>query len=323
MPSIPYPTDAPNGGFSSTPPPNKERILKGVRDLPSLPEVVTQVVELLNKSSSSGAQIADLISYDPGLTSRILRMVNSSAYGIPRQVTSIQHSIAMLGYNAVRGLVLGASICQIFSPITSEVKGKGLCKNKQAFDLEEFWRHALMTAFFAKHLAEHFKLPKADDIFSAGMLHNIGVLVLHMQDPLSDTLVHNALAKKKIWRYAPVALPIEHSVLGFTHIDLGVELAQRWQLPEVMRAVMSRYNRPRITGDETDSAVFAVALAHYLLALVFQLDSDFDRISCDHLPDALCTFFRLELDEDVQSLCQHIAHLLEESEEIMRSLIGE
>jgi HD-like signal output (HDOD) protein len=322
MPSTPYPTDAPNSGFSPTPPPNKERILKGVRDIPALPEVVTQVVDLLNKASSSGSQIADLISYDPGLTSRILRMVNSSAYGIPRQVTSIQHSIAMLGYNAVRGLVLGASICQIFSPITANTKGKAVPKNKQGLDLEEFWRHALMTAFFAKRLAEHFKLPKADDIFSAGMLHNIGVLVLHTQDAISDTLVHNALEKKKLWRYAPQALPIEYSILGFTHVDLGVELAQRWQLPEVMLAVMSRYNRPRLTGNETDSAVFAVALAHHLLALVFQLDYDFDEISCDHLPNTLCTFFRLEADEDVQALCGHIAPLLEESEEIMRSLIG-
>ena len=130
MPSTPFSTGS-QIGFSPIPPPNKQRILKGVRDIPALPQVVTQVVELLNKSSSSSSQIADLISYDPGLTSRILRMVNSSAYGIPRQVSSIQHSIAMLGYNSVRGLVLGASICQIFSTPTSGAKGKSLSKNKQ------------------------------------------------------------------------------------------------------------------------------------------------------------------------------------------------
>ena len=321
MPSTPFSTGS-QIGFSPIPPPNKQRILKGVRDIPALPQVVTQVVELLNKSSSSSSQIADLISYDPGLTSRILRMVNSSAYGIPRQVSSIQHSIAMLGYNSVRGLVLGASICQIFSTPTSGAKGKSLSKNKQGLDLEGFWQHALMTAFFAKHLAEHFKLPEADDIFSAGMLHNIGVLVLHTQDAVSDSVLHNALAKKKIWRYAPQALPIEYSVLAFTHLDLGAELAQRWELPKVMQAVMSRYNRPVLTGDETDSAVFAIALAHYLLALVIQVDYDFTRINCDQLPEALCTFFRLETDEDVQALCEHIAPLLGESEEIMQSLIG-
>jgi HD-like signal output (HDOD) protein len=317
MPSTPSSTGS-QKNYSTTPPPNKQRILRGVRDIPALPQVVTQVVGLLNKPSSSSSQIADLISYDPGLTSRILRMINSSAYGIPRQVTSIQHSIAMLGYNAVRGLVLGASICQLFSSTTSDSKSK----KKQGLDLKGFWQHALLTAFFAKHLAEHFNLPEADDIFSAGMLHNIGILGLHTQDVVSDVVVHNALAKKKIWRYDPQALPIEYSVLAFTHVDLGSELAQRWQLPKIMQAVMSRYNRPVLTGDETDSAVFTVALAHYLLALVIQVDYHFEQIGCAQLPDALCTFFRLETNEDVQALCEHIAPLLGESEEIMQSLLG-
>ena len=319
MSSTPFPTGS-NTSYSNLTP-NKQRILKGMRDIPALPQVVTQVVELLNKSTSSSSQIADLISYDPGLTSRILRMVNSSAYGIPRQVTSIQHSIAMLGYNAVRGLVLGASICQLFSPSTVGTK-KNTHKKQQGLHLEEFWQHALIMAFFSKYLAEHYKIAEADDIFSAGMLHNIGILVLHTQDIVSDVVVHNALAKKKLWRYAPQALPIEYSVLAFTHVDLGTELAQRWQLPKMMQAVMSRYHKPMLTGDETDSAVFVVSLAHYLLALMLKVNNDVEQITCKQLPDYLCTFFRLETNKDVQALCKHITALEEDSEEIIQSLIG-
>jgi HD-like signal output (HDOD) protein len=297
-------------------------ILKSVRDIPALPQVVIQVVELLNKPNSNGLQIASLISYDPGLTSRILRMVNSSAYGIPRQVTSIQHSIAMLGYNVVRGLVLGASICQIFSSLHASGKTGQRMQIRQGLDLESFWRHALLMGFFSKHLADHFKLPEADDVFSAGMLHNIGILILYAQSPRYDIALHSVLKQRKAGRYGVKTLEIEQLVLGFTHLELGTELSQRWELPDLMHAVISRYASPRVTGEKTDAAVFVVALAHQLLSAMSEVQYHCEAITCKHLSPELLEYFQFKDDKSVQVLCDGISPLLVESREILKTLIG-
>src|SRR5437764_442296 len=88
-------------------------ILKRVGDLPALPDVVNKIVELLGKPDSSAAEVAKFISYDPGLTSKVLRMVNSAAYGFQRQISSVQHAIMILGFSTIRGLVLSASIFKL------------------------------------------------------------------------------------------------------------------------------------------------------------------------------------------------------------------
>ncbi len=310
-----------NTDDSRTPEQAKQRILRGMRDLPALPQVVNEVVSLLNTPQSSSSQIASLISYDPGLTSRILRMVNSSAYGIPRQVTSIQHSITMLGYNAVKGLVLGASICQIFSIQNQDTKNVARAYGDK-LDIQEFWQHALMVAFFAKLIADLYRLPNADDIFSAGMLHNVGILVLHVQDANIDKALHLQLKQKKVWRYSSQAIRLESAVLGFTHVELGKALAERWQLPDSMQAVIGRYFFPIEEGSPNDAAVFAVGLAHQLLSATHTHHSHILDVSCDDLSPELADYFSLETDEAVQELCGHIPFLIEESREIMASLLN-
>ncbi len=87
-----------------------ERIRLKVRDIPSLPEIVTKVMQLVQDPMSSAFQLGRVISHDPGLTSRVLRLVNSAYYGFPKQISSIQHAITILGFTTMRGLVLSSSI---------------------------------------------------------------------------------------------------------------------------------------------------------------------------------------------------------------------
>jgi HD-like signal output (HDOD) protein len=288
---------------------NAQRLLRGMKDLPSLPQVVTQVMGLLNKPNSTGGQIADLVRYDPGLSSRILRMVNSSAYGIPRQVTSVQHAIAMLGFRAVHGLVLSASVCQIL--------GRERAKSQYSLDVQAFWQHALMVSFLAKKIAILYRLPNEDEIFSAGMLHNIGVLAIYSQAPDLDKKLNQLLSAKGIDRFDPTALVLEDFVLGFNHTYLGSELTQRWNLPDLMREVIEHYHAPVDEGDNTNSAVFCVALAHYALAAYHKADGNLEAIDVSGLGSSLRQFFRLKQNEDLHNLCQLIPDLKDESAEIM------
>jgi HD-like signal output (HDOD) protein len=292
----------------------KARVLKGIRDIPSLPVVVNQVIQLLNTPNSSSAQIADLISYDPGLTSRILRMVNSSAYGIPRQLTNIQQSIALLGYGAVRGLVLGASVCKMI--------GKQGAASSGNLDVEEFWEHSLMTSFLARRIATLYQLPDADEIFSAAMLHNIGILLLYSQAPDIDKVLHSHLKKVQAWRYSPHAFQVEHQALGFTHMELGRELAERWQLPLMMQAVMGNYVSPVEDDEDYESAVFSVSLAHYVMAALNTHHGVVDAVSLEDIPLVARTYFSLETDEELQAISQYIEPLKAESAEIRAALLG-
>jgi HD-like signal output (HDOD) protein len=295
--------------YPATPNTNAQRLLRGMKDLPSLPQVVTQVMALLNKPNSTGGQIAELVCYDPGLSSRILRMVNSSAYGIPRQVTSVQHAIAMLGFRAVHGLVLSASVCQIL--------GRERAKSQYSLDVQAFWQHALMVSFLAKKIATLYRLPNEDEIFSAGMLHNIGVLAIYSQAPDLDKKLNVLLQTKGIERFDPATLVIEDYVLGFNHTYLGSELTQRWNLPELMRHVIEHYPSPTGEGNTTNSAVWCISLAHYLLAFYAKAHGDTDYIHASSLSTPLRQYFKLEEDVDLHALCEHIPSLKEESAEIM------
>jgi len=292
----------------------KARVLKGIRDIPALPVVVNQVIQLLNTSNSSSAQIADLISYDPGLTSRILRMVNSSAYGIPRQLTNIQQSIALLGYGALRGLVLGASVCTILGKQGSAKVGN--------LDVEAFWEHSLMTSFLARRIATLYELPDADEIFSAGMLHNIGILLLYSQVPDMDKVLHRGLKQGGIWRYSADAFIMEQQALGFTHVCLGTELAERWQLPLMMQAVMKNYVYPVENDEDYEAAVFSISLAHYVLAALKKRHDIIDDVMLEDLPLIARNYFSLETDEELQAICAHIEPLRAESAEIREALLG-
>lgn len=292
----------------------RDRILRGLKDIPAFPVVVNQVLEKLNSPNANGAQVAQLVSYDPGLTSRILRMVNSSAYGIPRQVTNIQHAIAMLGFSAVRGLVLGASLCTILT--------SGKVAYKHNLDVHAFWEHALMVAFLSRRIASLYQLPDTDEIFSAGLLHNIGMLVLFSQATELDRHIHATLSRKQIWRFSPLARRVERELLSFDHVSLSRELAKRWQLPYLMQAVMEGYAQPQENGEEYESAVFCVSLAHYALAAMNAVGGEVEAVALGHIPAGVAVYFSIETDGELRAICEHIAPLQAESAEIRQALLN-
>src|SRR3974377_2336816 len=141
--------------------------MRKVSTLATLPEVTVRIIKTVEDPRSSAAQLHAIIAHDPALVTRILKVVNSSFYGLPGQIASIERAIVLLGLNAVKNIAVAASLGQLF-------RGVKLCEGLTAKDL---WTHCISVATTARHLARELKLPIADEAFLAGMIHDIGILV--------------------------------------------------------------------------------------------------------------------------------------------------
>src|SRR5438270_11481500 len=143
-------------------------MIEKLQDIPTLPIVAMKVNELINDPTSSSSDIADVLKKDQVLTAKILRLVNSSYYAIPGGVADVQRALAFLGFNTLAQLVLGLSVFSFFTDFENE-----------EFSMMDFWRHAIATGVCSEILAKRLKMPKPEEAFTCGLLHDVGKLVLH------------------------------------------------------------------------------------------------------------------------------------------------
>lgn len=252
--------------MSNINPGSYEVILKRIRDIPSLPDVVTRILAVISKPTTPASEIARLISYDPGLTSKVLRMVNSAAYGFQRQISSIQHGIMILGFNNVRGLVLSASIFKLFEGHTHP---GGLNHN-------EFWEHSMSTAIASRILAKKLRVPDADDIFSAAMLHDIGKVVLDIYFQQDYQMVLGHASRSSLPMHGQPFYEMEQRLLGITHTSIGSFLATKWKLPVTFTEVIQFHHEPE-KAQNCQHLVYLVALANEMAVLYSKNEGNYQR----------------------------------------------
>jgi putative nucleotidyltransferase with HDIG domain len=209
-------------------------LLSKLQDIPTLPVVATAVNQLINDPNSSSSDIANLLKKDQVMTAKILRLVNSSYYSIPGGVTDVQRALAFLGFNTLAQLVLGLSVFSLFTK-----------KDNPNFSLMDFWKHALGTAVCAELLAKRLKIPRPEEAFTCGLLHDIGKLVLHEIDAPRLNQVVNIAAKKQC---SFVDVERELDIPG--HAYLGEIIATKWGLPQVIRLAI-RYHHFDVTNMES------------------------------------------------------------------------
>ncbi|HZV67596.1 MAG TPA: HDOD domain-containing protein, partial [Telluria sp.] len=183
-------------------------IVKNLEDLPSLPAVVMELLSSIDQEGVDISVLAKKVSHDQALTAKTLRLANSSLYGLQVKVTTIQQAITFLGFQTTRNLITAAAVTGCFA--------EGQCPG---FDDKAFWRHSIATAACAKVLARRMRFNQ-DYAFTAGLLHDIGRLVLVSSYP---ALYQQVLAYRDT-NDCPV-LEAERAVLGVDHVVAGVALA--------------------------------------------------------------------------------------------------
>lgn len=192
-----------------------DSLLKGVAALPSLPAIALRIIQEIKKDKSSLNDLADIISYDPALTAKILRIANSSFYSLPYKVDSIERAVHILGLEALKNIALSFAIV------------KGFKRNPvDEFDHELFWKRSITSAVSAEMIATKLNM-KREDTFVTPLLMDIGVLVTYLVRPDDYLRVIN---KKKATNMS--TSEAEVSVYGFDHQDVGSEILKKWGLPE-------------------------------------------------------------------------------------------
>jgi len=284
-----------------------ETLLRRVGDLPALPDMVNKIIAKLNRPNVPASDIARLISYDPGLTTKFLRIVNSAAYGFYSQISSVQHAIMILGFGMVRGVVLSASIFKMFEN-----------KTYAGLDPETFWRHSIGTAVASRLIANHRRIAYSDDAFSAGLLHNIGQMIMDYYFNQEYKLVLDQAKVEGIALYDSAFAELERQILGFDHTEVGQQLAQKWRLPNTFAEVIRFHHHPEEAKDAVD-LVYVVALASIFSTFIFFNYGVFNK---EAVPKVMFTHFNATPDspEVLEILYEKVVAEMEGIDDLLVSL---
>jgi HD-like signal output (HDOD) protein len=230
--------------------------IREISHIATLPEITMKIVELVENPKSTAQDLHKVISSDPALCSRILKVVNSSFYGLPGQIGSINRAIVMLGLNAVKNIAIAASLAKLF-------RGGDLTPGFSARDL---WTHSNATAVASKVIADTLRLGLSDEAFLAGLIHDIGIMLQMQFDRNRLIEVFQRVGADSKGIPAQNMLEIETAVFGATHQDFGVGLCEKWKFPKSFASVTGYHHRPMELAPENRTLAAIVYVADRLAA---------------------------------------------------------
>jgi HD-like signal output (HDOD) protein len=240
--------------------------------LPTAPKVVQELVASFDKASVSTEEIAKLVSLDPVLSAKLLRLANSAYYNLSRSIGTVEDAVMMLGFVAVRTLVISSGLVNGFKSVTG-------------LDLGQFWRYSMRTAVAAKWIAKKTR-DNGELAFTIGMMHAIGQLVIHASMP-DRAAALDAVAPPLDSR----RLAVEREALGFTYAAVGAELARRWQFPAVFSDAIAAFPNPLERGAVDRLA----AIVHVAAWRVRALDEPGGGQAAEDFPQEVCEVLGLDL----------------------------
>ncbi|MBU0983964.1 MAG: HDOD domain-containing protein [candidate division Zixibacteria bacterium] len=247
-----------------------KQVVSNIRNLPTPPIVFHQIQKVINDPKVSAGQIAKILSEDPAMSVKVLKLTNSAFYGLSREVESVKQAVVIVGLEAIKNLVLSASVLDMF-------KGDDFDQEFQ----EKFWRHSLAVGFCGRILARKVRsrgMIDPDSAFSGGLLHDIGKMVLccFLKDEFAQVTEEQSRDR------VSATYEIEERVLGYNHAQLGAILAGQWKLPERLTEAIAFHHQPQLTESEDPIAYF-IHVANYLAKKTFY-DKDDEYLINDMEP---------------------------------------
>ncbi|AXR06232.1 HDOD domain-containing protein [Salinimonas sediminis] len=209
-----------------------------------LPEAVTRLKECMDDHAASMDDVAEIISFDPGLTSQILKVANSALYRFPNAIETITKALQVIGTRSAYDLALAYGVTHAFGSMEANI-----------IDLDKFWEQSVSCGLLAKYFAEYKRQREPERLFVAGLLHNIGELVVVSTHPKEATrcLAFNS-------RVGPNDL--QRAVLGFTYAELSAELIKQWGIPATIHQPIRALHQP--LSSDLDASIMQLS---YTLAL--------------------------------------------------------
>lgn len=234
-----------------------EEFTRDIDHLVSLPSVGVRINEVVNDPNSTADDIGRLISQDPALAARVLRIANSPAYGLSTQITTIARAVSIVGTQFIRDLVLATSTISAFKDIPNEL-----------VSLENFWDHSLYCGIAARLLAEQRGMKHAETEFLAGLLHDIGQLVIFRKQPAE---ARRALLLSLEGPDDLALHKAEQAIFGFDHAQVGAELLRHWHFPPLLVTCVEKHHAPQeATQFQVEASLVHIANS---IATLAEIDS--------------------------------------------------
>ncbi|MDH5435518.1 MAG: HDOD domain-containing protein [Gammaproteobacteria bacterium] len=237
-----------------------KELVADVSDLVSLPDICVRVNEMVNDPDSSAADIGKIIAQEPGMMARLLRIANSPFYGFMQEITTVSRAISVIGTAQLRELILATSAIDTFENIPNYL-----------VNMKHFWTHSIYTGLCAKALADKTGSKNNESYFVAGLLHDIGQLVLFnkMPEESRDILIEIMEGSEGLQFHQE-----EKKVFGFDHAEVGAELLRNWKLPEVLCDSVKFHHQPlKAKSYSKEAALIHIANS---LGCLAELDSEND-----------------------------------------------
>jgi len=225
--------------------------LAEVDALPPVSEVFHKILELTSQENASRADLVRCISLDQAISAKVLQTINSAYFGMGQKVSSLDIAVGLLGNNNVRDIAI---ICSASASIRRSIVGYGMLA-------DQFWLHSVTTAFAARLIADKCDAEEREAAFAAGLLHDIGKVVM-------DHIIRDSQIKM-IWDDEKDIFPDYHSmeneIFGFDHCRIGYFISRNWNFPDNLTAVIAFHHEPELDSDHQELiriVSFANVLAH-------------------------------------------------------------
>jgi putative nucleotidyltransferase with HDIG domain len=256
--------------------------IREISHIATLPEITLKIVSIVEDPNSTAQDLHAVISKDPALCTRILKVVNSAFYGLPGQIGSINRAIVLLGLNAVKNIAIAASLSKMF-------KGGQLTPTFSAKDL---WTHSLSVGTATKLIAEAMKMGLVDEAFLTGLLHDVGLMVEMQWDrnKLSEVLDKTSKAPA-----GTSSIAFEEAVYGANHQDFGAALSEKWKFPRSFTNVIGHHHNPMALPADQRTLPCMVFIADRLAAEIKGgYTADLGDMS---IPDEILEVLKLSQDD--------------------------
>jgi len=260
-----------------------DELFKSVKTLPTLPPVVQKVLASINDPKVGAKQLAEIITSDQAITTRVLKLVNSSFFGLRGEVSNIHHAVTLLGFSTIRQILLGVSICKNFKGLNVLDKFSG----------ESFWMHSIATAILARNLSKIGTKVEPDIAYTVGLIHDIGKLLLleHHEEDFIKALLKAKGDNRPLYETEKEVFEVDHS-------DVGNWLLKKWGLPRDARRAVKNHHVAVIDkiSPVSEDALTAVIFFSNNIARKFDVgNSGNDVIEMDD--ESFRKFFGITLEE--------------------------
>lgn len=228
-----------------------DRFIRHIDEISTLPHIAIRLMEVANDPNAGAADLKAVMESDPALSARVLRCVNSSAYAVRVKITNLQQAIAYLGMKQIRNLSMTASVSDLFR------KDDAIGTYRRA----ELWRHLVAVGLCARLVAMRRKFHNFEDMFLAGLLHDIGII-------LEDQHAHPWFVRViELLDGDRPLVEVESRVLGFDHTRLGEKVAEMWRFPDAVRSAIRHHHASVLYRGEDVDVVRCVEVANLLCSL--------------------------------------------------------